>query len=146
MSKKKKSIWDGLDFDGSKHSDFRESEKLLEEAGEQLEKATHGVLTYDIWHNGDYIDYCLSFYVKSKYLGGYKRKLFTIAFEEDKKPSYSIYNHCDGVNEQIYFDSIIELQDRIQDEVNKKATSRAVESLYTQTKTVIKQNPHIQDE
>jgi hypothetical protein len=140
MAKKKKSIWDVFDFDDSKHSDFRETEKHLEEAGEQLEKSSHGVLTYHIWHNNDYINYCLSFYVKSKYLGGYKRKLFSVAFEEDKKPSYSIWNHCDGINEQIYFDSVIELQDRIQDEINKQPVRKIVENLYSQTKMVMKYN------
>lgn len=144
-NKNKKSIWDVFDFDNSKHSDFRETEKLLVETGEQLEKATHGVLTYYIWHNSDYINYCLSFYVKSKYLGGYKRKLFSVAFEEDKKPSYSIWNHCDGINEQIYFDSIIELQDRIQDEINKQPVRKIVENLYAQTKMVMKQNPHLDE-
>jgi hypothetical protein len=147
MKKKNKINWEVFDFDGNKFSDFNVSEKFLIEMGEGLEEKTKNILTYEVEHdNSDFLDFTLSFYIKSEYLGGYMKKMLTISTSEDGKwlNVRNLYANEESTLIDLFsirektssFDLKEYLLETVQIEMDKMSFRRAVEGMYARSKEV----------
>jgi hypothetical protein len=111
------------------------------------EEKTKNILTYEVEHdNSDFLDFTLSFYIKSEYLGGYMKKMLTISTSEDGKwlNVRNLYANEESTLIDLFsirektssFDLKEYLLETVQIEMDKMSFRRAVEGMYARSKEV----------